>query len=547
MEEHRPALPSERLAAERVILPELLITRDGAVTRFSEGLWAVQILPTWNSDYKWVKQPLRDLMEPPQVKFSVSRAKEPGMLRAEAAVRSEEILSFAEVLDCGDCIFSAGTPEESSWRETDSHLVFRVGTQSLTVQNITGSVTLENTAAQWKTGTGGIDYRNYHISKWHRGDWVRMPREDLDKAVFNINFPGHIVRRVPVREVMDKHSIILGGKKGFNLALTRQLRQYFHPRNLNCGTVDFTMEFSPDLHNSVIQLQLIARNGKIWRSKPILTGGISPETTKIMVYSEAEEKPVTANLPISALPVLAYDPDTERGLIVPTAYGRRMWGIRGGFTDLVCMRHCGGDSSCNGVPCSWDVGNGLWKQTDDLAPDVVRLENGAVALNFRGDGSHLSLPQGAIPRRSGFTVCFDIKPENTQRKQYILSCRQTLPGAFDHLWVENGTLHLHHVSNQIRSSIHDSGVPLTASQWNHVKISYDLRNFTVEANGVKSGKLPASGPGLYDTATMIGTWGKQSFTGLIRNLKIIHQPDAAVEATSRAYPENNPKQERTTL
>ncbi|MCI5778359.1 MAG: LamG domain-containing protein [Lentisphaeria bacterium] len=538
MQEHRPVLPSEMFAAERVLLPELVITRNGQTARYAEGLWAVQVLPTWNSDYKWVKQPLRDLMDTPEVRFTAVRTQEPNMLRAEAAIRAREPLSFAEVLDCGDCIFSAGAPDETSWRETDSHLVFRVGTQSLTVQNLTGTVTLENTSAQWKGQPGRLDYRNYHTSLWHRGDWVRMPRKDMEQAVFNINFPGHIVRRVPVREVMDRHNIVLGGKKGFNLTLTRQLRQYFHPRNLRRNAVDFTMEFSPDLHNSAIQLQLVAQSGRIWRSKPILTGRASTETARITVYSETEEKPVDVSIPADALPRLEYAPDTRRGLILPVAYGRRMWGIRGGFTDLACMRLCGGDSSVNGVPCSWHVGNRLWSQVDDLVPEAVPQEDGSVAFKFRGDGSHFSLPQGAIPRRSGFTVSFDIRPEDTRRKQYILSCRGTLPGAFDHLWIENGTLHLCHVSNQIRSSVHDSRIPLTPSRWNRVKVSYDLRNFTVEVNGIESGKLPADGPGLYDTATMVGTWDKQPFTGLIRNFRIVHQPDAAWESSSREHPES---------
>ncbi len=522
MQEFRPQLPSEKFACERVLLPEVIICRNGKKQIFADGLAAVQIQPTWNSDYKWVKQPLRDLPDAPQVNFTVKPGDSADVFRANAQVTSREILSFAELLVDGDCVYSAGTPHDRSWRENPDFLVFRVGTQSLVQQNVTGTVTVENSVSQWQSGDKQLNYRNYQISSWHRGSWVRIPRGDLDKAVFAIDFPGHISARVSAKDIFDRQSIILSGKKGFNLALTRQLRQYFHPENLNSKTVDFAVDFTPGFHNSVIQLQLIAKNGKIWRSKPILTGTASADTVETVVYSESAEKAVKVNIPANALPDFRYEFSTGRGLIVPVSYGRRQWAIRGGFTDLACMRHCGGDSSGNGMPCGWSEADRLWNKCDDLAPAVIASENNIPALDFSGKGMNLALPQGALPRRSAFTISFEIKPENVQKKQYLISNRQTLPGALDHLWIEKSTLRAMYVNNQIRSFVHDSKLPLLPGQWNKVKVIYDLEHLIFEVNGVKSGKFAAPGPGLYDTATLVGTWKRKPFKGLLRNLRITH-------------------------
>jgi hypothetical protein len=92
----------------------------------------------------------------------------------------------------------------------------------------------------------------------------------------------------------------------------------------------------------------------------------------------------------------------------------------------------------------------------------------------------------------------------------------------DHLWLEKGTLRAMYVSNQIRSFTHDSRLSLLPGQWNKVKVIYDLENLIFEVNGVKSDKFAAPGPGLYDTATLVGTWKRKSFKGQLRNLRITH-------------------------
>ena len=523
--EHRPAVPSEKFASERVLIPELIISRGENHKIFREGLSVVQIQPTWNFDYKWVKQPLRDLMEKPKISFSIAPTGETSVQTATVSVSSPQVLNFVELLDNGDCIYSAIRPGDNSvWRENDEELAFSIYLQSVVYQPLSGSVTLSGTTPRWKPPfTDKIEYeKNKVFNEWHRGGFVAMPRSDIDKAYFEIDFPGQFTGKVPVKDVVDNLSVILGGKKGFNIAITRQLRQFFHPENLNLQDISFQTAFSPDLKVSVMQLQLIAPDGKIWRSAPLLTAPPAANKKEAVVFSETLNKPVKVTVPTNLIPNLHYEWGDAKGLIVPVDAGRTLWGVRGGYIDLATLRVGGYGNSSQGTPPTTILAQVFWKNSNQLAPTLEKLPDGRNMLYFSGDGEHIAFPTGTIPRRAAFTIQFSIKPINTAKKQFILSNRSNAPGLLQHIFLENGTLQGLITNDGFRNYEFNSGIALKENEWNTVKIIYDQTTILFVVNGVVGKRIPAPGPGPYDVPLMLGTWGEKPFTGWIGDLSISH-------------------------
>ncbi len=511
--EYRPSIASEKFMSERVILPELTI-RNGAQTRiYANGLWAVQIQATWNHDYKWVKQGIRDLIVEPRVEFTLSPD-----TRAVGRISAPEKLSFAEVLDCGECIYSAGR-NNLEYREDDDFYAVRIMWKSIIRQKINGKIKIKNAHFEilsGKTLTIGI------ANLYHHGNYVRIPRKEADRAIFKVEIPGQIDTSVSLKDILQNQAVVLSGKQGFNLSFHRQLRQFRHPENLDAAQSSFSARFSPDMPVSVMQLQLIAASGRVWRSRPLLTAPLSAERTETVVYSDIEARPVKVNVPANLVPDLQYEFTEKAGIVLPSGNDRLLYGIRGGLTDLAAFRGSGGESSTKGIPVDENMVARLWKGVDQLTPAVVESD-GRTALRFTGS-EYAGFPIGTIPRRAGFRISCSIKPDDVKSKQVLLACRRNYPGSLHEVYIENGNLHAVYINDQQQSFKYHSQTPLQAGAWNDIVIIYDQETLNMHVNGIKGQPLKAPGPGLYDMPLTMGNWGKTSFRGLLANLRIRHSP-----------------------
>jgi hypothetical protein len=137
---------------------------------------------------------------------------------------------------------------------------------------------------------------------------------------------------------------------------------------------------------------------------------------------------------------------------------------------------------------------------------------------------------GAIPRRAGFEINFDINPQC--KNAVLFSNNGAYPGGMSY-YIEDGMLKFQYwnqysgitaPSVQIKDNFY-LNIPI--GKWSRVKISYNLKNVRAEVNGHKSQPVSCPGPAWYDAVTTLGCATRFSpqhgyFKGMIKNLTIKH-------------------------
>ncbi len=526
LQEQTLVVPSETLAAHRVLTPRLQVTTGNSTQQFGEGLQYIELRPTWNWDYKWVKTPLRDLLKAQNVSLQVSAPDAHNTRTATARFATNEPLAYVELIENGDVVYSASANDQ--WRENADQVVLSLTWQSHHATSkplvVPGSITLQNSTGRWLS----FDGRNAPVIKgqtvtgiksgvWQRRVLVAIPRSDIDKATFQVDLPGLYQGAVPVRDLMTKNVFGIAGEQRFNLVLSRYVRQLSMPNHLKTQQADFSVPILPDLKNSVLHLQAIGVSGKTYRSQPVVLSETAAQTKKIEVYSNTKNAIVTADVAANNVPDIRYEFSPANGSALLTDAGRPFWGIMGGFFTQVTER--GGGESGDGTP--FISSTGYPEKAVQSAPKWVKDE-GSDALQFDGIGNFLSLPQGVTPRRTGHTIEMDIKPESSTGKQIIIAHRSYYPGSLT-VYTENGVLKADYLGEKKSASNLNSQLTLPAGQWSKLKIRCNQNQLIFEVDGKVSRTLTVPGPGVYETATVVGGYGENWFKGVIKSLGISHQ------------------------
>ncbi len=534
LRDHTLTIPSETLTADEILLPRLEIDSDGKTRSFGEGLHYIALRPTWNWDYKWVKQPLRDLLTPGEAAFKVGAAEQDGRRTVGVKFDAGEPLAYLEVLDNDDVVYSHSSPLPE-WRENADQVIVSLKWQALPARTdavtLNGEIALEKTTARWNLPPANhhllqgqrLVFENEGAHRWAREVLIAIPRHEVAQAVLKINLNGLEKIDLPVQQILRDGVYGLPGPRGFNLVVSRYLRAYKMPSHLNTTGAEFSIPVLPDLPGSILHLQAVGKSGRLYRSRPVATlseGQPPAQRTKATVYSATRHHPVEVEVGADRIPDLQYQFDPRHGSALVTAAGRPFYGILGGFVTQVTQR--GGGESGDGTPFIRPEdrpGNATAS-----APAWVLTEEGAPSLKFDGKGTFIALPQGVIPRRSGFTITMDIKPETSAGKQVLVANRSYYPGTLT-VYTEEGVLKFDFAREDVEGVRGiDSGLSLPPGKWSHLVIRYDQKMMIIEVDGEASRPVEVGGPGLYDTVSVVGGFGPSWFEGEIKSLRIVHQP-----------------------
>lgn len=538
LQDHTITVPSEEFARHQVLIPSLSIEFKGQKLAYEEGLHYIALRSTWNWDYKWVKQPLRDLLVPAKAVFNQIENPD-GLLKSfSGEIVAPEDLSYVSVLDNDDVIYVAQGDAKTGIREDNSNKVISFRFQSMQKPKtfLGGQISVANAIGKWrevddkslKIEGGTLVFSNYSMSAgWPRQFYVSIPAGDVEKASLDISLPGIYTGKMPVKKIIDEQAFAISGEKGLCLSINRFIREIEFPRHLKQKRVSFKADLIPDLKTSVIHMEAITQSGKTYRSKPILIHQENMQTNKkeIIVFSDTKVQPVRIEVDAARVPVLDYHFTPEHGSALICDEGRAFWGILGGFVPQVTLR--GGAESGGGNPF---VQESYPPNAVKSCPDWVK-EDDACSLSFDGKGTFAVLPQGVIPRRAAFEISMQIMPAEVNKRQFIIGNRDHYPGSLGSVYLENGFLKASeflHAKVDFEETpagnyrIMDSGIKIPAGQWSSIKITYDQENLSFEVNGQKSKKFKCAGPGLYDTLSVIGGFGENWFKGKIKNLKITH-------------------------
>lgn len=521
-------LPTETYAGNNVLIPELEIKINNKTININEGLQYIELRPTWNWDYKWVKQPVRDLLNLSKINFQASPdANNSAQLNISASVIAEEPLAQVEVLNNNNVVYSYAA--NNNWHEDDKQVILSFTMQAFknSAQQLNGTISLQNATGKWfipktinNASAAGqvLSFNNMKAGVQRQRILLVIPRLDIAKGNLSVQLPGIFTGIISLEKIMHQGIIGFSGADAFNLVISNYLRQNKIPENLNLKNVEFSVPVIPDMPASVYHLQLISVSGKIYRSTPV-SAPVNDNTSKttITVYSDTKNAPVSISVNKNEVPNIIYEFNPQHGSVFITNAGRCFWGILGGY--FAQATEVGGGNLGDDIPFI-DMKD-YPDNTHKTAPDWITLDDKSYALQFDGKGTFISLPQGAIPRRAGYSIDMNIYPEETNGQQTIIAQQSVYLGSIS-IFSDNGTLKVSFSGENTSIKNASTGLSLSKNQWNHLKINYDQQNLTVEVNGTKGKTISVPGPGLYETATVVGGYGSQWFKGKIKSLSIKH-------------------------
>lgn len=209
MEDYRFALPTESWAGLTFVRPELEVTRNGRKTVYRDGLQYIKIEPVSNSDYQFVKQPLRDLINAPEVKFTVDAGN-----RFRVSFDAKEPIAYAELLDDNMPVYAATRDGKTYWKESADRKVFCIHLQnigrfshvidgSFTVTGSDDVLWMEDTTFTWPSVMGkelrknSLKFRKVQKLEANRF-FFSIPAADAENAVLQIRVPGFFHQDLPL-------------------------------------------------------------------------------------------------------------------------------------------------------------------------------------------------------------------------------------------------------------------------------------------------------------------------------------------------------------
>ncbi|MDO9541339.1 MAG: hypothetical protein Q7J98_03335, partial [Kiritimatiellia bacterium] len=303
LKDHTLVIPSEELAGHLVLIPSLEITDSQGQKRiFQEGLHHILLRATWNWDYKWVKQPLRDICWPTKASFAftatpdVKDSEKTGTVGKNVAgvFECDEKIASVEIVEDGDEVYAVD-PDNEYGRDGDNILLciewrsWLGGREWGTAgKNIRGTLTVQNSDIkrvgtlvikpdQYTVAENSIELKAY-VSDWKRKIFIAIPEKDKEKAVLDFDvdvFPkgakdstppiGKIKFNVPVKRIMAGNGVYAKTYDGgMNITISKYDKLPDHPFHIGEKSISFNTTIYPETPTSVFQMRVITKSGKIY-------------------------------------------------------------------------------------------------------------------------------------------------------------------------------------------------------------------------------------------------------------------------------------------
>lgn len=509
-------IPTEELADYPVLMPSLQVTSpDGKTQTFEDGLMCIRLRATKNWNYNWVKMPLRDLLKPDSATFTANSPTTNNSINVTGGVSTKEQISSIEIVADGRELYAVD-PAKTWELKPDEALIMLYELSPDRINNFNGKY--------FVTG-GNIRKVNYQFAFWA----ARQPNQTasvLTKSplgeIFIVDHKDTAVLHVEnsiYKTAIPISKIVKDGiySEVHGKGITMNVRS-FHglpemPLPLNTAKSTFATSVQPMRNETALQMRVITKSGKIYRSWPILVAPKSEGKVLLPVYSQTTKTAVNVQVDKSRIPQIDVSPSRVNGAQIQSS------------TDPYF------NGSIGGVPFWTYIANGANAYPADAsqtAPTRV-TEDGNNCWKFDGKGNYLYFPPETLPR-GAFHLSFTFKPTSNKRQTLLLN-RGRSRGAL-HLILDNGKLSATYTYELGRQEPYwraidlnpDISVPL--NQWSTVEITYDLTQIIFTVNGKSSKAIPLAKEGINYAPLLFGGWGNGKgngyFEGYLKELKIRH-------------------------
>ena len=520
------------LIDNHVLVPELSVWAKGRKTVFSDGLWPVGLRPSRCIEYKWAKHPLREIPKGVTGSITAGKPDASGMREISGSVKSARKLRAISVIDETDTVYMHDGM--GGRRDIDSVRV-RIAYQGYHFTGkkpmLKGRISLSgapNAKLESIRSRGGVDisgmdfvFTGAAANNWSNYLMVTVPRAEAANAVFDVDIEGIFKGKVSVADLERDEVVGLQGAKGANLVFTRYLSQARTPNPVMANDVEFKFPLKPGLPNSILRIETVDEDYRVWRSKPFVCGEPSGKRVKFNVYERDADKVTQTEADASRFPKAEYVFAPTRGSVVYCEGGRNLWGILGGHVPLVTGFGQGESSYGNSTILALNEKTPGWEKN---SPDFVQEPDGSWALKFTGC-SYVSLPQQIWPVQASFVLDMEVNPEDVKRRQTLVFTGGTSAS----LYIADGCVNAHFFLRNrfVRESgraatINVKGPQIAAGRWQKIRLVCDQKTAFVEVDGVRGEPVPVTGDLFYPLYTAVGGGGtgKNFFAGKIKSLKI---------------------------
>lgn len=525
LQEERILVPTEQFPQATALVPALKIEGyKGRDWEIDQGLPHAKLRATWNWNHLYQKQPLRMLLQPEEFDFQITaETDEEGFITVQGKIEADEPLALVEVVGDDKELYTVDPADE--WHRNDPDrtailLVYR----SMEPEEISGTLTLENATAEWAFQSpmlhrrypemdlqDGVLTMRSESSAHNRWIYLSIPNDELDDAVIDFDF-DKLSFKLPVREVLEKGMIVKEDGGALRVAVSPFHRQIDLPAHLDTEDVEFEARVVPHRPDEQFHVRITTKSGKSFRSAPLgLAVGEEP-TREIVVYSEKEERPVALEVAASRVPVLEYEFNPEVGAVLLTDGGSIFSATLGGYVSMITGR--GATSGMHRRDYPYPV-----------VPEWVEDE-GRPALRFDGEGMFIKLPLETLPRRTAYSVEFEIKPAEGETDYPLLMNRISGRQKGLALNVVEGKLQATFRPEDWNVERFETDLEVPSGEWSKIKVVYDYDQIRFFVNDEEAA-FPFSKPGANNGYTMIGDgWNRveDSYHGLFRDLVIRHHP-----------------------
>lgn len=527
LQEHRLVVPSETLAAAPVVRVELTITRAGRPPLvIRDGLHHLTLRTSDNFDYKWVKQPIRDLARPREASFRLEPRPD-GRWQVAASYDGDEPLAALEVLENGDEI-NALDPSAAPL-DRDRTMLLRIDIRARERHEMKGRLAIEGCPAEFLLETDGRYFfnrgnaveANMWMGQWRRVFFAKLPRDQATKGVLHLAFT-ELKGSVPLAKLAAHGLYSQAFDPDLQVTIEdfgRQVDIPPHPA-VPGGTLSFPSR--PRRPWSIYHLRAVTKSGKTWRSAPVVIAGLpAAGPVALDVYSATTGQTAQVQVDRSRIPELQYEFDPANGSLFYTSGGVPFCGQLGGRAEAVTFVG-GGEAGGMGDP--YRNGPLYAEKPGKTAPTWV--DDGGPALEFDGRGNYLMFPREVIPRLGPWTLSFELKPTSDER-QILFRHHGHYIGSVT-VFLDHGAIETTHVDQFVHATTQKPGLKLPLGEWSKVVIRHDLKTIGVEVNGHCGAPLPAPGPGLYLGTSVFGGHGRDEawFSGRLRSLRVVHRAEA---------------------
>ena len=464
-------------------------------------------------------------------------ATEAGFVALSGRLSCQEPLASVEVIENGAVVYAID-PRPGALRQLTDHIMVAFEYRSQSRHAIEGYAQVLGSDCRWPASYKEPCYSWYldgNVLRLKRYvDWrqnvayLAVPKKDVAQASLQFQV-GSLQSTVPIREIVDRGLITYHDGRDVTVTVSHFLKQNDHPPHLDRRDVAFSVLAKPDMATSLFHIRAVTKSGRVFRSWPVCQEWhFGTPLVALPVWSETCRARTVVKIRAVRVPEIQYHFSNRHGSALVTAAGRPFWGILGGYTDSVTAR--GGAGSNDGTP--FIRPDQYPRGVTCNAPNWC-TEDGRMCLRFTGKGEHIALPQGVLPRRSGFHLKMDIKPLNT-KPQILFAHRRHYPGSLT-LGLDHGKLRGSFTTDQLRTYTFNTDLTVPTAKWSAVEVIYNLTDMRLRVNGKEAEPFECQGVGLYDMTSVVGGFGSDAsvdeydntsgwFDGYLASLSVTHTP-----------------------